>query len=293
MFAAFCRCFHKQRSDPVLISYLRVLISPNFSIKNSNEWGNLHIIIMTKYTILLHGRQKTENNNQRSWQFKRSIKATQRLTIKAGSPFKDGSKDPFASLLFWRIDLYKFRVKASCFFYVWFVLWHTFLIQFPSCILWWHVSDSQTNAGETALKRSWQMEKEVQAASKRAAGISLKRKFIARINEILVEITTVIIPAQLVTSGLPPCDWWCCYKRCCDATSSRPTTGYLQSFCCTLLQKKASLVQTFYPRLRLFPTFPYRNKQTEMESCFSGVILTFLLEIVGFSGWPLIFLRSA
>lgn len=144
MFAAFCRCFHKQCSDPVLID--KVLILPNFSIKNSNEWGNLHIIIMTKYTILLHGRQKTENNNRRSWQFKRSIKATQRLTIKAVSPFKDGSKDPFASLLFWRIDLYKFRVKASCFFYVWFVLWHTFLIQFPSCILWWecvwHVSDS-------------------------------------------------------------------------------------------------------------------------------------------------------
>lgn len=210
MFAAFCRCFHKQHSDPVLI--YKVLISPNFSIKSSNEWGNLHIIIMTKYTIFLHRRQKTENNNWRSWQFKRSIKATQRRTIKAVSPFKDGSKDPFASVLFWRIDLYKFRVKASCFLNVWFVLRHAFLILFPSCIFWWelvwHVSDSQADAGETALKRSRQMEKELQAASKRAAGILWKRKFTVRISEILVEIKTAIIPAQLVTKDLPLCDWW-------------------------------------------------------------------------------------
>lgn len=154
--------------------------------------------------ILLHGRQKKEeNNNRRSWQFKQSIKTRQRLTIKAVSPFKDGSKHPFASLLFWRIDLYKFRVKASCF--VWFVLWHTFLIQFPSCILWWecvwHVTDSQTNAAETALKRIRQTEKELQAA-----GIPLKRKFIVGVSEILVVIRTVIISAQLMTSDLPPCN---------------------------------------------------------------------------------------
>lgn len=91
--------------------------------------------------ILLLGRQKAANNNRRIWQFKRSIKATPRLTIKAVSPFKDGSKDPFASLLFWGIELYKFRVKESCFFSrVWFGVFKEeeeekkapFLIQFAS-----------------------------------------------------------------------------------------------------------------------------------------------------------------
>lgn len=59
---AFCRCFPKHRSDPALI--YKVLISPNFSIKNSNEWGNLHIIIMTKYTDIAPG--KTKGSKQQS-----------------------------------------------------------------------------------------------------------------------------------------------------------------------------------------------------------------------------------
>lgn len=50
------------------------------------------------------------------------------------------------------------------------------------------------------------MEKELQAASNRAPGILLKRKFIERMSEILVELTAVIIPAQLVASDLPLCE---------------------------------------------------------------------------------------
>lgn len=204
--------------------------------------------------ILRHGRQKTENNNRRSWQFKRSIKTKQRLTIKAVSPFKDGSKDPFASLLFWRIDLYKFRVKASC--CVWFVLWHTFLIQFPSCILWWecvwHVTDSQTKAAETALKRSRQMEKELWAASKRAAGIPWKRKFVVRVGEILVVITTAIIPAQLMTSDLPPPPVW--LMMLWNATQRLPHRPEAANFLLRLVAEESIICSNV-----LSPTLPLSN----------------------------------
>lgn len=90
-------------------------ISPSKTVMN----GAVCALLSWQNTpILLHARQKRENNKLRIWQFKRSIKAPQRLTIKAASPFKDGSKDPFATLLFWRIELYKFRVKANCFFFL-------------------------------------------------------------------------------------------------------------------------------------------------------------------------------
>lgn len=65
------------------------------------------------------------------------------------------------------------------------------------------MSDSQTDAGETARKER-ETEEELRAASNRAAGIPLKRKFRVEISEILVEITTVITLAQLVTPDLPP-----------------------------------------------------------------------------------------
>lgn len=90
------------------------------------------------------------------------------------------------------------------------------------------------------------MEKEPQNFEKRAAGIPLKRKFGVRISEILVEITTVILPAQLATVVIDDA------AMKAMQTHSRPATGYLQSFCCTLLQKKASSVQTF-----LSPTSPF------------------------------------
>lgn len=87
-------------------------------------------------------------------------------------------------------------------------------------------------------------------------------------------------------SCLPTCD-----RRCCQTWCNLPDRP--RALCCTSLQKKASPVQTFYPRHRLFRTFPYRDKPIEMESCFSRVILASFLEIVGLSGWPLRFLRSA
>lgn len=234
--------------------------------------------------ILLLGRQKAANNNRRIWQFKRSIKATPRLTIKAVSPFKDGSKDPFASLLFWGIELYKFTVKESCFFSrVWFGVFKEEEKKNPisNSVCIWHIYDESVCDVWVTVRRMQASEHWRGAGKGAARRLRRDRSGAVSREKIVGSATTVITLVQVVAANR------------CDATASRQTAGYLLSFRCTSLQKKASSVQTFYPRRRLFLTFPYRDKPTEMESCFSRVILTSPLEIVGFSGWPLRFLRSA
>lgn len=233
--------------------------------------------------ILLLGRQKAANNNRRIWQFKRSIKATPRLTIKAVSPFKDGSKDPFASLLFWGIELYKFRVKERCVFSVFglgFLKKEEKKKPISNSVCIWHIYDESVcdmwvTSGRMQASEHW-----------RGAGKGAARRFQRGRNGMVSR--EKLVQRRRWSSWFR---WW----PPADVMQHLPDRpgGYLRSVRCTSLQKKASSVQMFYPRRRLFLTFPYRDKPTEMESCFSRVILTSPLEIVGFSGWPLRFLRSA
>lgn len=165
--------------------------------------------------ILLLGRQKAANNNRRIWQFKRSIKATQRLTIKAASPFKDGSKDPFATLLFWRIELYKFRVKESCFSSL-FGLGFSLKKENSNSVSIWHIYDE-------SVCDTWVTVRRMQASEQRRGadrwkrncrllprhcnGIPVRRRFLERISENLLETTPAIILVWVVRTCVPPL--WC------------------------------------------------------------------------------------
>lgn len=209
MHSAFCRCFPKYRSDPPLI--YKVLISPNFPSKTVMNGAICTLLSWQNTPILLLGRQKAADNNRRIWQFKRSIKATQRLTIKAVGPFKDGSKDPFATLLFWRIELYKFRVKESCFPSLFGLgLKKKILIQFPSGIFMTRVfvtCEWQSEECRRASSGEEQTDGKGTAGGFQGTGIPVKRSFLERISANLPETTPVIILVWVVRTWVPPL--WC------------------------------------------------------------------------------------
>lgn len=176
--------------------------------------------------ILLLGRQKAANNNRRIWQFKRSIKATQRLTIKAASPFKDGSKDPFATLLFWRIELYKFRVKESCFSSL-FGLGFSLKKENSNSVSIWLIYDER-------VCDVWVTVRRMQASEQWRGADTRKRncRLLPRdCNGIPVREAFLRELVRIFLKRCQQSSWWCARGfPLCDATPPRPTACYLFKF---------------------------------------------------------------